>query len=206
MNFFRKAWSTPGRGRPNLAAHFGGWVFVSLLVPAVLIAPCRESAPAPIPIDGILPADTSGFYDVEHFGGLAYRWTTGSAHTNFANVMPNQRYELSLLVTAGARPQDAAAPIVTVAINGKETYIFRPDAGWSTFSTIVEPQGVNPSNGMNLDLSVPPFVPQDAIPGSTDTRSLGVLVQQIILHPVGSSGKGMCLPAAGNVASWLLAG
>lgn len=162
----------------------GELVILTALVLAALILPYRAPAPVPIDASGALPLGTSGFYDLEHSGGAALRWSGTTVLTHFENVAPDQRYELGLLVAAGPRPENAPPPDVAISVKGKQIYTFQANPDWTLYTTVVEPQGFNWSNELDLALTVPSFIPREVMAGNADARSLGILVQRISLEPI----------------------
>jgi hypothetical protein len=137
----------------------------------------------------------SGFHPAEFDAGAErhFSWTGASAALRFPRLDRSRAYRLTLDVGPG-RPSGIPLPTVRVAVDGMVLANAEPNADRMTVSVDI-PRRKSAGALVTLDVS-PTFTP-----GAHDTRSLGVIVDDVVLTPDG----GRFRPAAGEVARAALA-
>jgi hypothetical protein len=129
--------------------------------------------------------EESGFNNHEWHEDQPFRWTNGPAKL----VVPvdEQRPPRALRVDIESHPPAGKADetLIRLLANGHDLYRGRiPRGSWSRTFRL---DGVTLAGQVNIDLLSDTFVPKDSEPGSTDPRTLGILVRGIWLldgdHP-----------------------
>ncbi|MCL5256460.1 MAG: glycosyltransferase family 39 protein [Chloroflexi bacterium] len=121
-----------------------------------------------------------GFYGVEKDGTATYRWTESSAKVRFRLGAGAPPTVLSLHLMA-PRPAGSLPPQVRIAANGKELRSFSAGPGWQTVDMQIPSGLVKPGQDLIIEITSDTFVPASSIPGSTDTRQVGVAVDWVHL-------------------------
>jgi hypothetical protein len=139
---------------------------------ALQVPPLRE-----IDIGGSDDLQVSGFHDKEGAGDHTYRWTGRCASVYLPGARGGD--EVTVTTSTGRRP--LGAPVsVTVSMAGVPVGRFETTAGWST-NAVRLPDPLPPGPPL-LRLDVPAFRPANVLPGATDARDLGVMVDRMRLE------------------------
>jgi len=163
-------------GRRPERPEFRGLRFtVSRVVPPeeLQVPPLRE-----VDLGGSDDFQVSGFYDKEGYGNETYRWTGPCASL----YLPGARAGDTLIVraSAGQRPDGVKPPLVKVALSGVALGSFTPGAGFGeTRLALPDPLPAGPPV---LRLDVPAWRPINVLPGSSDSRDLGIVVDAVRLE------------------------
>jgi len=165
-------------GRPPERPEFRSLRFtVSRVVPPeeLQVPPLRE-----VDIGGSDDFQVSGFYDKEGFGDETYRWTGGCASL----YLPGARAGDVLVVRASAaqRPADARPADVKASLSGVAIGAFTPGPDFGE-ARLRLPDPLPPGPPV-LRLDVPAWRPINLLPGSTDSRDLGIVVDGVRLEAV----------------------
>jgi hypothetical protein len=136
-----------------------------------------------IDIGGAGDPQTSGFFEKEATGERTYRWTggcldekgnaTGSIYVPAA--VPGAH--LKIRATAHLRPAIAKAAHVKVFFDQVPIGDFTADGTWRDFEVVL-PDPL-PRGSKILRLDVPAWRPTNTDPTATDTRDLGIMVDQV---------------------------
>jgi len=179
MDFGTYEWERSYVGKPRgpeaRAFHFR----ISRVVPPqdLQVPALRE-----VDIGGSDDLQVSGFFDKEGGGEHTYRWTGRCASV----YLPGARGGdvVTLTSSYGLRPASAPVP-VRVSLGGAAVGAFAATREWSEhFLRLPDPLPTGPPV---LRLDVPTFRPANVLPGATDVRDLGIMVDRIAL---GSAPKG----------------
>jgi hypothetical protein len=141
-----------------------------------LISGTQGFVDVPLGVRAVPEVTESGFHRPQLDNGVPSRWTNGSARL----TVPLRGQTPRVLVLTLDIP-DRPGYRVRVAVNGKTLYDdqVRPYARWSVELPLAE---VNLGENAEIELDSSTFVPAEVQPGSTDRRTLGVWVKQIILR------------------------
>lgn len=126
--------------------------------------------------------------------GTTYRWTRGQSEI----VVPglgNAPWVVTLRL-AGGRPAVAAAPVITVTING-HPFAWQTEPGYSEHSFVVQRAGLT-GGDLTVVLQSPTFRP------ANDRRDLGVAVDWLRVAPPGG-GFVLVIPPLGLTGTLLVA-
>ncbi len=168
-------------GRIPQRPEFRGLRFtVSRVVPPeeLQVPPLRE-----LDIGGSDDFQVSGFYDKEGFGAETYRWTGACASV----YLPGARGGDTVIVRAslGQRPAAVETPQVQVSLSGVPIGRFTPGALFGD-ARLLLPDPLPPGPPV-LRLDVPGWRPINLLPGSTDSRDLGIVVDSVRLEAPGAA-------------------
>ena len=123
----------------------------------------------------VLGVPESGFYGPERFDAMPARWTNGTARLR---ILLDPRHLPTRLEVATAAPNRDGA-LLRVTANGVDLWSGPiPPESWSQSFDLA---GVPMRKILNLELASDTFRPADTIEGSTDPRTLGVMVRSIRL-------------------------
>lgn len=147
----------------------------------------------------------SGFDKIQDDPEINFRWTTGSSVLVFPGVSQNQGYQLRMRMATGPRPGSLAPPLVSLYANGIEIREIQARPALRTYSVDIGPQVVARAPDLIVQIAAPTFVPSESIPGSSDTRNLGVVVDHFELEPTGISSGWLVLPPLPQLLGWVLA-
>ena len=121
--------------------------------------------------------DDAGFHGPEPIEGDVARWTTDAARLSipvFGGVTGRLAIDIVAAAPAGAQ--------VTLRIDGEVIGLVDvPADGWQ--GVVELPTAVPAGETIEVTLESETFVPRQDIPGSTDTRELGVLLRSVTLLP-----------------------
>ena len=161
-------------GRPPERPEFRALHFtVSRVVPAeeLQVPALRE-----VDLGGSDDFQVSGFFDKEG-GDVTFRWTGACASV----YLPGARGGDRLVVTAaaGARPE-AKPALVRATLSGAALGAFSPTAGFGEYSLKL-PETLPPGPPV-LRFDVNAWRPANSVPGDTDTRDLGVMLDRLRLE------------------------
>lgn len=131
-----------------------------------------------VDVGGTDDVQVSGFFDKEGGEGRTFRWTGPCASV----YLPGARPGAALAVVASAERRPADRPgVVKVSLSGVPLGEFLAGPGWSEHGlALPDPLPAGPPV---LRLDVPAWRPANVLPGSTDTRDLGVMVDRIRVVP-----------------------
>ena len=119
--------------------------------------------------------DESGFYLPELFDESPARWTNGAARLRVPLDPRNLPQGLEIEVSAPGRD----GILLQVLANGVELWNERvPDQGRSVKLSLDQ---VALEKSLTIELNCEPFSPSETLEGSTDSRSLGVVVHAVRL-------------------------
>jgi len=158
----------PRRPEPR-ALHFR----ISRVVPPqdLQVPPLRE-----VDVGGSDDLQVSGFFDKEGGGEHTYRWTGRCASV----YLPGARAGDVVTLTSSYGLRPAATPVpVKVSLGGALVGSFAATREWSERSLRL-PDPLPPGPPV-LRLDVPAFRPANVLPGATDARDLGIMVDRIAL-------------------------
>lgn len=139
-----------------------------------------------IDVGGTDDVQVSGLFDKEGGGDRTYRWTGSCGSLYFPGLRGKSRIEIT--TSTGRRP--GPDPEVRVSLSGREIGRFVAGQDWQTH-TLSLPPGL-PSGPLVLRLDVPAWRPANVLPGSSDVRDLGVMVDRV---------RGATPPTPGSAAS-----
>jgi hypothetical protein len=147
---------------------------------AVLPEELQVPALDEVDIGGSDDFQVSGFYEKE--GG--YRWT-GRCGSVYLPAAPGASAVEVTASTGARRPSALAAPVVVVSLSGVRLGVFTPGPGWTT-QTFGLPAELPPGPPvLRLDVvdagrgRALTWRPANVLPGSDDTRDLGVMVDRV---------------------------
>ncbi len=130
-----------------------------------------------VDVGGSDDVQVSGFFDKEGGGDHTYRWTGRCASVYLPGARGGD--EVVLTTSTGDRPASLPAP-VRVSLGGDVLGIFSATPRWSDHALrLPDPLPAGPPV---LRLDVPPWRPVNVLPGATDTRDLGVMVDRVRLE------------------------
>ena len=129
-----------------------------------------------VDIGGTDDVQVSGFFDKEGGGDRTFRWTGSCASI----YLPGAKPGATLAITASAERRPLTSP-ARVSLSGRALgeFVARPE--WSEH-VFVLPSPLPPGPPV-LRLDVAPWRPANVLPGSTDTRDLGIMVDRIRVIP-----------------------
>jgi hypothetical protein len=129
-----------------------------------------------VDIGGSDDVQVSGFFDKEGGGERTFRWTGSCASVYLPGARPGAA--LSIVASSERRPLTSPA---RVSLSGRALgeFVARPE--WSEH-VFVLPSPLPPGPPV-LRLDVSPWRPANVLPGSTDTRDLGIMVDRIRVIP-----------------------
>jgi len=117
----------------------------------------------------------SGFHGQEWNGGKPFRWTDGNAKL-IVPLNPEHPPRALMVEIVSNRPKESKLKIL---LNNHEMYQGQVGAGfWSKTFSLAD---LRLGSEATLEIISDTFVPKEEIHGSTDTRTLGVTVQDICL-------------------------
>lgn len=125
----------------------------------------------------------SGFFDKEGGGPRTYRWSGACASVYVPGAPAGG--QLVLTLSPGHRPAERLAP-VTVSLDGVVLGTVEPGAGWHEYALPL-PAPLPPGPRV-LRLDVPAWRPINVLPGSSDVRDLGVMVDRVRFAAPGAAG------------------
>ncbi len=129
-----------------------------------------------IDVGGSDDLQVAGFYDKEGGGDHTYRWTGRCASVYLPGARPGDL----VTITAGTGQRPATSPVpVTVSIGGTAVGRFEASHEWTDHSVRL-PAPLPPGPPV-LRLDVSTFRPINVLPGATDARDLGLMVDRIRL-------------------------
>jgi hypothetical protein len=167
---WERAWGRKPRGPEPRAFTFR----ISRVVPPEEL---RVPALDEVDIGGSDDVQVSGFHDKEGGGDRTYRWT-GRCASVYVPGAPAAS-EMAIVASVGERPLQPPAT-VRVSLGGVALGSFVAGPGWEEHRLPI-PQPVAGPPVLRLD--VPSWRPGNVLPGSTDQRDLGVMVDRIRLGP-----------------------
>jgi hypothetical protein len=127
-----------------------------------------------VDIGGSDDVQVSGFFDKEGGGGRTFRWTGSCASI----YLPGARAGATLVITASAERRPLTSPARgSVSLSGRALGEFVAGPAWSEH-VFVLPSPLPPGPPV-LRLDVQPWRPANVIPGSEDTRDLGIMVDRV---------------------------
>jgi len=138
------------------------------------VVPPEELQVPPLPevdIGGTDDVQVSGFFDKEGYGDRTYRWTGGCASV----YLPGARGARSIAITASKGRRPSPAP-VKVSLGGVVLGTFEAGPDW-TDRVLPLPAAIPGPPILRLDVKA--WRPANVLPGSTDERDLGIMVDRI---------------------------
>jgi Dolichyl-phosphate-mannose-protein mannosyltransferase len=170
-----------------------------------VVLPEELSVPplAEVDIGGSDDFQVSGFFDKEGGASRTYRWTGPCASVYLPGAKPGG----SLVITASSDKRPASQPaLVRVSLSGLPLGSFLTRATWEDHTLALPTLLGSGPPVLRLEILDPvtlrpsPWRPINVLPGSSDTRDLGIVVDRIRLRPFPRSGAevpGSAAPAAG---------
>ncbi len=163
-----------------------GWLLVLLVAPALLIGAAYQVRPTVhIPV-GDATVDTAlvrNFNAPERQavtdGGRRFRWTRGEGTLELPGI-GRGAYGVDLVLNGANNPQ----PDVRILANGVIVGAFRCTPDFATYHVDI-PADLTAHGSLTLAVSASPFTPRG------DRRTLGIVVEDVTLRPVGG---GVLLP------------
>jgi 4-amino-4-deoxy-L-arabinose transferase-like glycosyltransferase len=120
--------------------------------------------------DGLDFGYVAGVHAAEESGGVTLRWTTAEARLR---LTPSETGSASLRLRLAAPRLGPAGPVpMEVWLGGTRVGQWEVSPGWETYET--PPFPVTAGQSLEFILRSATFVPQEVVPDSPDTRSLGV--------------------------------
>ncbi len=141
------------------------------------VVPPEKLQVPPLPevdVGGTDDIQVSGFFDKEGGGDLTYRWTGPCASVYLPGAVAGA--SVVLRTSTGQRPLDRPA-VVRVSLSGLPLGEFDGASSWVE-RTLRLPNPLPPGPPV-LRLEVPSWRPANVLPGSLDTRDLGIMVDRI---------------------------
>jgi hypothetical protein len=160
----------------------GAPVFRSLRFTVSRVVPPQELQVPPlerVDIGGSDDFQVSGFFDKEGYEQETFRWTGPCASVYVPGARPGGT--LTIRATAERRPAAAKPADVSVSLSGRELGRFRAGPEWGEH-TLALPDPLPPGPPV-LRLDVPAWRPVNLVPGATDVRDLGIVVDWIAVGP-----------------------
>jgi hypothetical protein len=174
---WQRGYGHPPRGREPRALHFR----ISRVVPP------QELQVPPLPevdIGGSDDFQVSGFFDKEGGGAHTFRWTGSCASV----YLPGARAGDTVRITTSAERRPERSPaLVKATFSGQAVGGFRVGDTWGDY-TVRLPDPLPPRPPI-LRLDVPAWRPANVLPGSSDMRDLGVMVDRIVLERADANAK-----------------
>jgi hypothetical protein len=127
-----------------------------------------------VDIGGSDDVQVSGFFDKEGGEGRTFRWTGACASVYLPAARPGAT--LSIVASSERRPSSSPGR-VSVSVSGRPLGEFVAGPDWSEH-VFALPSPLPPGPPV-LRLDVPAWRPANVLPGSPDTRDLGVMVDRI---------------------------
>jgi len=133
----------------------------------------------------------SGFFDKEGGAERTYRWTGTCASVYLAGARPGA----TVVITASSDKRPAGRPaLVRVSLSGRPLGQFVAGPSWNDHAfAIPDPLPAGPPV-LRLDVLDPltgraaAWRPENELPGSTDSRDLGIVVDRVRVEPGAASG------------------
>jgi hypothetical protein len=189
--FVSRFWEQPKNRAPEKAEDYSMSFRISRLT-----APQDLNVPplAEVDIGGSDDVQVSGFFDKEGAEGETFRWTGACASI----YVPGARAGADLVVraSAGRRPVGDVPSVadpghlvrvapadVKVSMNGVPIGAFTAVDGLQEYRLPLPP--VLPAGAPVLRFDVKAWRPVNVIPGSTDIRELGVMIERVRVAPLG---------------------
>jgi 4-amino-4-deoxy-L-arabinose transferase-like glycosyltransferase len=141
----------------------------------------RVPALAEVDVGGSDDFQVSGFFDKEGGGAHSYRWTGACASVYLPGAHAGDK--LTLTAAVGERPASLPA-VVSATLSGVPLGSFTVEADWKDFGLHL-PDPLPPGAPV-LRLDVPVFRPVNVLPGSSDPRDLGIMLDRIRLAAPGA--------------------
>jgi hypothetical protein len=117
------------------------------------------------------------FHDREAAGSLTYRWTKEVSYIKIP--MPNLSREAFVSISmSGYRPPSLSSPVVRVSIGDSITYEIVPARSLKTYRFKI-PEELWAQKFLEIKILSQTFVPNQAENSSSDSRNLGVLVDEV---------------------------
>jgi hypothetical protein len=169
---WERTYRTPPRQPEFRALHFT----VSRVVPPEEL---RVPSLPEVDVGGSDDFQVSGFFGKEGGGDRTYRWTGPCASVYLPGVRAGAR--LVLTASVGKRPPDLPA-LVRATLSGVPLGSFAVGPLWAEHAVRL-PERIPPGPPV-LRLDVTAWRPANVVPGSSDTRELGVMVDRIRVQAV----------------------
>jgi hypothetical protein len=149
------------------------WRSLRFTISRVVLPEELQVPPLPeVDIGGSDDVQVSGFFEKEQDGERTYRWT-GTCASVF---LPGAKAGATVVITASANKRPSA-PEVRVSLSGVPLGSFTLGSDWEDHALTLPP--TLPLGPLLLRLDVSAWRPAKVLPGSTDTRDLGVMVDRI---------------------------
>jgi hypothetical protein len=125
---------------------------------------------------------TRGFYrpEIDTSRSRQFSWTGAQALIRFPHIDRHRPYRVRLTIAAGRGPTTGPPPHVVVSIDGIRRLAAETSNETRTFEAIA-PASSASSLAVGLDVS------NTFVPGPSDPRPLGVIVDEIAIEPVNAS-------------------
>ncbi len=181
---------------------------VALLVLSVVTLAVVYQTRAPITLDMASSAEgiylPRGFYTPEEVFGVTYRWTDGDARVDLPDLGSSAPLHLHLDLHE-FRPPPLSPQPVTILLNGRELARFTPGVDLAGYDFDLPATAVDPRGDVVLDLQSDTFVPAETMPESTDTRPLGLFIDQVkIEYGTPAGGRPYIVVPPSLVWAWLV--
>jgi tetratricopeptide (TPR) repeat protein len=132
--------------------------------------------------DGLDLGYVRGFWPAGASGGS--RWSQGQAEgVLYALAGADARLDLSI---NSGRPAGAPAPLVRIAVGGREIGQFMAEPGWRRYDFAVPAELIPDTGRLIVTIRSATFRPRDFDRASPDNRALGVMVGRVELQGVAS--------------------
>ncbi len=158
-----------------------------LLLLALLLSSLAFQMRGPFALDaGRRPAEAYliGFHEAESSGQRSYRWTRDVAHIDVPGL-GQVPYRLDLTLAA-PRPNSVAAPNIRLLAGGRPLLETVVEPSVQVYSVLV-PTANLPAGNLELTLQSEVFTPSEVYTAAPtpDRRPLGVMLERLVLAPVG---------------------
>lgn len=154
-------------------------LFGALIGPACLIGLYATNRDAGFSV-GRLPANSSGFYGLEHGGDGYLVWMSRRGDITLPDL--DRRSAWSCLVRfRGARPGNLAQPDVSIAVDGVTMAMRSASNEFQDVTVVV------PARPLKSGLALTITSSTTFVPGPSDRRTLGIQVQELNCRPAGGS-------------------
>ena len=162
-----------------------------LLFSAALALAIAYQFHIPVRLEMTSPAEeiylARGFYPPEETAGVTFRWTSGDSQVILPGVGSGIPLQLHLQLHE-LRPAPLTPQPVSIALNGHPVISFTPTLQLAAYDFALPAADLR--GDAVIDMHSDTFTPRQALPNSTDERSLGLLVDQIEL----GYGSGLLIP------------
>jgi hypothetical protein len=129
-----------------------------------------------LPMDRDLPGRVaSGFYPAERAGDTTFAWTGRRASLALSGLNRSSPWECSVSLRGG-RSDPATQPTVDLAVDG---ILGASAAATNDFRVLAVEAPSRPGDGLSLDITSSATI----VPGPSDSRQLGVQVDQVVCRP-----------------------